>query len=103
MRKQNAVWILFSPTVYSELQKNAGKDKEYSTITKYVMHIVQNYKPQRLLEDYTYHVQTRKTSIVAMNNAEYKMVADAAEKEGIVPGRYIRNLVFTFFKERGYI
>ena len=103
MKKGHNVWILYTPKCYAALKEEVGNEKRYSTLTKHMMWIIQNYKPETVLEDYTFQTSSCLKAVISLNDKEYNAISAAAEEEGVVPGRYIRNLIYTYFRHQGCV
>jgi hypothetical protein len=103
MDKKKQIWTAVTPQLHSKLKDYGLKNKLAATRSKMVMYILQNYRPKQLLEDYTFISKEGKMINIKVNSQEVVLVEELAHKYGLKTSRLLRNMAYTYFRDKGEI
>ncbi len=100
MKKEKQVWTAVTPYIHKRLKEYANTHKLAATRAKMVMYILYNYKPDKLLEDYSFRSKEGKTINIKVSDDEFEYIQNLAEKYGMTISRLLRSMVYTYFHEK---
>ena len=103
MDKKEQIWTAVTPRLHAKLKEYGMNNNLAATRSKMVMFILQNYRPKQLLEDYTFISKEAKMINIKVNKQEMILVEELAVKYGLKTSRLLRNMAYTYLKDKGEI
>ncbi len=97
MKKTNEIWTVVTPKMHQKLKEYCEEKKIASTRAKMIMYILFHFKPEQLLEDYTFRTKEGKMINIKVSDQELEYIKNLAKKHNVSISRLLRNMVYTYF------
>lgn len=101
VKKEKEIWTVVTPQMHRKLKEYAEENKIAATRAKMIMYILYNFRPEQLLEDYTFRTREGKMINIKVSDAELSYIEGLAQKYNVTISRLLCNMVYTYFSTLG--